>query len=82
MAPKVKEIAGPLSVEAIQTLETELARIEQRLDALASSRKIDASVVKIEKQKRTPGRFKGALAVGPEFFKPLNEDELKEFTGE
>lgn len=32
--------------------------------------------------KRTSGRFKGKLIVGPEFFEPLSEEDLRELTGE
>ncbi|CAN7374953.1 hypothetical protein [Rhizobium sp. LjRoot254] len=30
---------------------------------------------------RRPGRFKGVLSIGPEFFEPLSEKELKELNG-
>lgn len=30
---------------------------------------------------RRPGRFKGVLSVGPEFFEPLSEKDLKELNG-
>ncbi|MCJ9674111.1 hypothetical protein MOV61_27105 [Neorhizobium sp. BETTINA12A] len=32
--------------------------------------------------KRKPGRLKGKLVVGPEFFEPLSEAEIRELTGE
>jgi hypothetical protein len=34
------------------------------------------------KEARTPGRFKGRLVVGPEFFEPLSDEELRELTAE
>ncbi|UVC10915.1 hypothetical protein IHQ71_10215 [Rhizobium sp. TH2] len=30
---------------------------------------------------RRPGRFKGVLSVGPEFFEPLSEKDLEELNG-
>jgi hypothetical protein len=30
---------------------------------------------------RRPGRFKGVLTVGPEFFEPFSEEELEELNG-
>ena len=30
---------------------------------------------------RRPGRFKGRLNVGPEFFEPLSEDDLADLNG-
>lgn len=32
--------------------------------------------------KRVPGRFKGKLDVGPEFFEPLSKKDIREMTGE
>jgi hypothetical protein len=32
--------------------------------------------------KKKPGRLKGKLEIGPEFFEPLSDDEIKELTGE
>ena len=55
---------------------TDLADLLDRAIALKESE--DATTAK----KRKPGRFKGKLIVGPEFFKPLSDDELKELTGE
>lgn len=31
--------------------------------------------------KRRPGRYKGVLTIGPEFFEPLSEDDLAELGG-
>lgn len=33
-------------------------------------------------RKRVPGRFKGQIEVGPEFFEPLTDEEIREFMGE
>ncbi|WP_454849001.1 hypothetical protein [Rhizobium binxianense] len=33
-------------------------------------------------KKKKPGRYKGKLEIGPEFFEPLSDDEIKELTGE
>jgi hypothetical protein len=33
-------------------------------------------------RKRVPGRFKGQLEVGPEFFEPMTDEEIREFMGE
>lgn len=30
---------------------------------------------------RRPGRFKGVLVVGPEFFEPMSEEDLAELNG-
>ena len=32
--------------------------------------------------KRVPGRYKGQLEVGPEFFEPLTDEEIRELMGE
>jgi prevent-host-death family protein len=34
------------------------------------------------KLRRKPGRYKGLFTIGPEFFEPLPEDELKAWEGE
>lgn len=32
-------------------------------------------------KQRIPGRFKGRLTVGPEFFEPLDEKDIRELSG-
>ncbi|MDQ4137082.1 MAG: type II toxin-antitoxin system Phd/YefM family antitoxin [Pseudomonadota bacterium] len=34
------------------------------------------------KPRRKPGRYKGLFTIGPEFFEPLPDDELKAWEGE
>jgi prevent-host-death family protein len=36
----------------------------------------------VEKKGRDPGMFKGAFELGPEFFEPLPEEELRLWNGE
>jgi len=36
----------------------------------------------VKKKGRVPGMFKGVFEVGPEFFEPLPEDELRRWEGE
>ncbi|KVK56107.1 hypothetical protein BCY90_01260 [Agrobacterium deltaense] len=62
-------------------LEAHLERLSRQLDAVGLSESKSGSVPH-EKRRRVPGRFKGVLVVGPEFFEPLTEDELKEFATE
>jgi hypothetical protein len=58
--------------------------LEARLKQLAELAEIrlNPAPIKAEKRRRTPGRFKGTLVVGPQFFEPLTEDELDEFATE
>jgi hypothetical protein len=44
--------------------------------------RLNPAPIKAEKRRRIPGRFKGTLVVGPQFFEPLTEDELDEFATE
>jgi hypothetical protein len=49
------------------------------LDRAAALQKAEAETVA---KPRVPGRFKGQLVIGPEFFEPMTEEELREFWGE
>lgn len=80
MATKPKKLASPKTPEIAEPVEAVLERLTRQLDARLSEFKSITPVTGRHKQKRTPGRFKGALAVGPEFFEPLTDDELKDFT--
>ncbi|WP_288430086.1 hypothetical protein [uncultured Agrobacterium sp.] len=82
MVQKAKEIIEVRRSGSAETLEAALVLLAQQLESLGSVAGQNPSIVKNEKRKRTPGRFKGALAVGPEFFEPLSEDELREFEAE
>lgn len=61
-----------LTVEESNQLRTLLARVAASEDAARMERA----------KKRKPGRFKGILEIGPEFFEPLTDEEINELTGE
>ncbi len=55
----------------------------EELDALISRAQSREDVARQERaRKKRPGRLKGKLEIGPEFFEPMTEDEIKEFMGE
>lgn len=78
---KKKTDTSPPPSVAFTELEAHLERLSRQLDAVGLSESKSRSVPH-EKRRRVPGRFKGVLVVGPEFFEPLTEDELKEFATE
>lgn len=60
-----------------------LAGEREELEALIERAQSREEVARQERaKKKRPGRFKGKLEVGPEFFEPMTEDEIKEFMGE
>ncbi len=63
-------------VKAVEDGDIDTARAV--LDEAAETADHDPS----PKTPRVPGRFKGRMTVGPEFFQPLSEEELKELTAE
>lgn len=70
----------PISIHAAKT---HLSRLIARAEAgeeiiIARGNKPVVKLVSIEKAKpkRVPGRWKGKISIGPEFFEPLPPDEL------
>lgn len=67
----------------IHAAKTNLSKLIARAEAgeeivLARGRKPVARIVPIRpKPERKFGRLKGKVSIGPEFFEPLPEDELK-----
>ena len=71
--------------EAKTHLSRLLEEVEKGGEVVISRRdKPIARLVPIEserKPERKPGRFKGQFEIGPEFFEPLPEDELRLWEG-
>lgn len=67
----------------IHQAKTNLSRLIERASQgeeiiIARGSKPVARLVPVEAlSKRRPGSLKGKLEIGPEFFEPLSEDELK-----
>lgn len=57
------------------------ARDGEEIVIMVDGRQVLLSVVPRGKSHRGRGSFKGQLIVGPEFFEPLPEDELKAWDG-
>ncbi|WP_421361100.1 hypothetical protein [Agrobacterium rosae] len=55
-----------------------LGDVDLAVLALAEARVVERQQ-KEKPNKRVPGRFRSQLVVGPDFFKPLTDDEIKEF---
>ncbi|WCJ63502.1 hypothetical protein [Agrobacterium tumefaciens] len=83
MAAKSKKKTDmvPPALPVFSELEATLERLSRELDAISHSQGA-VRVVSPTGGRRTPGRYKGVLVVGPEFFEPLTENELKEFVPE
>ena len=82
MAAKSKKKTDmALPVLPVSELEAEVERLSRELDAIIHS-DIKARIVSHTLRRRVPGRYKDVLLVGPEFFEPLTEHELKEFVPE
>ncbi len=62
----------------IETIRTQLNQLKEKRVALSMS---DADSAKSDIM-RAPGRFKGKLVVGPEFFDALTNEDIRELTGE
>lgn len=67
----------------VHTAKTELSKLLARVEkgeeiVIARGTVPVARLVPIapETKKRVPGRFKGKISIGPEFFEPLPQDEL------
>ena len=69
----------------IHKAKTELSKLLARVEAgeeivIARGNKPVAKLVAADsapKPKRKPGRMKGMFTIGPEFFEPLSDEELK-----
>ena len=72
----------------IHAAKTHLSRLIARAEAgeeiiIARGRKPVVKLVAIApKPKRVPGRWKGRITVGPEFFEPMSEEELALWYGD
>jgi hypothetical protein len=68
VAKKIAELRADATIDILDLL-----------DRAAALQKAEAETVA---KPRVPGRFKGQLVIGPEFFEPMTEEELREFGGE
>jgi prevent-host-death family protein len=71
--------------EAKTTLSKLIAEVERGGEVVISRRNTPvARLVPIgaAKPERKPGRMKGLISMGPEFFDPLPEEELRLWNGE
>jgi antitoxin (DNA-binding transcriptional repressor) of toxin-antitoxin stability system len=76
-----------MTVVTVHEAKTHLSRLIA--DALAGEEIIIARgkepavklVPVMQKQKRVPGLWKGKMSIGPEFFEPLSEEELRLWEG-
>ena len=74
---------------SISFAQANLADLVARAEAgeevtLASDREPVARLIPVTRQtmpRRRPGRLKGLITVGPEFFEPLPDDELAAWEG-
>ncbi len=79
---------GPMRIEAnMHQAKTDLSRLVARAlegDEVIITRngKPVATIVPIEKQKRTLGQARGQIWISPDFDDPLPDDLLKVFCGE
>ncbi|WP_158749203.1 type II toxin-antitoxin system Phd/YefM family antitoxin [Acidobacterium sp. S8] len=77
-----------MSVSTIHEAKTNLSRLIQKAErgeevVIARGKTPVAKIVPIKKGKRRNlAIFKGKFKVGPEFFEPLPEDELRLWNGE
>jgi prevent-host-death family protein len=77
-----------VSISTIHEAKTNLSRLIQKAErgeevVIARGKTPVAKIVPIKKAKRRNlGIFKGVFKVGPEFFEPLPEDELRLWNGE
>lgn len=87
MTNSVHPSPAPVPPLRERELANKIARLAEagRLDMIEL---LDKAVALQEKavaepaEKRVPGRFKGKLDVGPEFFEPLSKDDIRDLTGE
>jgi prevent-host-death family protein len=77
-----------VSISTIHEAKTNLSRLIQKAErgeevVIARGKTPVAKIVPIKKNKRRNfAIFKDAFTVGPEFFEPLPEDELRLWNGE
>lgn len=77
-----------MSIFTIHEAKTNLSRLIQKAErgeevVIARGKTPVAKIVPIQKRKRRNlAIFKGKFKVGPEFFEPLPEDELRLWNGE
>ncbi len=72
-------------IVTIHKAKTELSKLLARVEAgeeivIARGNKPIAKLVAAEpapKPQRKPGRMKGLISIGPEFFEPLSDEELE-----
>jgi hypothetical protein len=81
LATKAKDNRHSETEQSLDLLRDELSQLGQDLQALFE-REVKTAAKPAFKQNRTPGRFKGRLVVGKQFFEPLTDDELKAFSAE
>lgn len=81
VASKSKKNGAAARLQTFDSLEEKLERLAKELSDLAATDTNSPAAI-AAKPKRVPGRFKGTLVVGPQFFDPLTDDELKEFAAE
>ncbi len=87
---------GPKQEKAISGLKEALAKLPNREELEAVAAALEANdpegALRILRQQvgahetivanRQPGRFKGRLIVGQEFFEPLSDDEIRDLIAE
>ncbi|WP_143239981.1 hypothetical protein [Agrobacterium sp. DSM 25558] len=81
MASKSKKNTDAARLQTSDSLKEKLERLAKEIGALTAA-DTNSPTTSAAKPRRVPGRFKGALVVGPQFFEPLTDDELKEFAAE
>jgi prevent-host-death family protein len=82
----------PVETFTIHAAKTNLSKLVARAEAgeeivLARGKEPVAKIVPIRpleepRPRRQPGRLKGLISIGPEFFDPLPDDELALWNGE
>jgi hypothetical protein len=65
--------------QKIAELRAAGADVIDLLDRAIALQKSEAQTLK---RPRVPGQFKGRLFIGPEFFEPLSDEEIRELMGE
>jgi len=73
---KNTEITLP-SQPVLTELEVAIEKLSRELETMATLG--NSGHVASKNSARLPGRYKGALVVGPEFFEPLTDEDLKAF---
>jgi prevent-host-death family protein len=79
------EMGGSLQVVTVHDAKTHMSKLLARVEAgeeivIARGKKPIGRLVPLVAAKlepRKPGRWKGLIHIGPEFFEPLPDDELR-----